>query len=117
MNTNVAADWKLTARERRGEPDTQITVMGPVPPDFTLEKLLGRQLNQICIGQYDLQFHFDSEHAISCSGRVVVELNGQATVVFHGETWGDVSCLPQIAGRDVTGWKIEASHEFSCRNQ
>ena len=87
--------------------------MGPVPQGFTLEKLIGRQLNQICIGPYDLQFHFDVDHGISCTGRVIVELDGQSTVVFHGETWGDVSPLPRIAGRDAMAWKIEGSHEFS----
>jgi hypothetical protein len=87
--------------------------MGPVPPGFTLEKIVGRQLNQICIGPFDLQFHFDVTHGISCTGRVIVEIDGQSTVVFHGETWGDVSPLPRIVGRDVTAWKLEGSHEFS----
>ena len=89
--------------------------MGPVPPGFTLEKLIGRQLNQICIGQYDLQFRFDSTHIISCSGRVVVELDGKSTVVFERDDpwWADVTPLPRIAGRDATAWKVEASHEFS----
>ena len=87
--------------------------MGPVPKGFTLEKFVGRQLNQICIGPYDLQFNFDVDQGISCQGRVIVELEGQSTVVFHGESWGDVSLLPRIAGRKVITWKIEGSHEFS----
>lgn len=89
--------------------------MGPIPSGFTLEKLVGRQLNQICIGPYDLQFHFDSSHAILCQGRVVVELEGKSIVVFEQAEpwWADVTALPRIAGRDAIAWKIEASHEFS----
>lgn len=87
--------------------------MGPLPPRFTLEELIGCRLNQVRIGPYDLQFHFDGEHGISCTGRVVVELDGQPTLVFDSETWGDVSSLPRLVGLDVTGWKIEGSHEFS----
>jgi hypothetical protein len=89
--------------------------MGPVPPGFTLEKLVGRQLNQICLGPFDLQFHFDCEHGISCQGTVIVEVDGKSTTVFQGDDpwWLDVTPLPRIAGRDVTAWKIESSHEFS----
>lgn len=89
--------------------------MGPIPSDFTLQKLVGRQLYQICIGAYDLQFRFDSEHVISCQGKVIVEVDGKSTTVFQRDEpwWLDVTPLPRIAGRDVTAWKIEASHEFS----
>ena len=89
--------------------------MGQVPTDFTLHKLVGRQLNQVCLGPYDLQFRFNSEHIISCQGRVIVEIDGKSTVVFERDApwWGDITPLHRIAGRDVTAWKIEASHEFS----
>jgi hypothetical protein len=89
--------------------------MGPVPPDFTLEKLVGRQLNQISIGAYDVQFCFDCEHVISCQGRVIVEVNGNSTPVFQGGEpyWLDVAPLPRVVSRDVTAWKVEGSHEFS----
>ena len=89
--------------------------MGPVPSGFTLETFIGKPLNQICIGPYDLQFRFDDKHGITCQsqGRVVLELDGQSTVLFDDETWGDVSALPRIVGRDVAAWKIEASYEFS----
>jgi hypothetical protein len=87
--------------------------MGPVPPGFSLERIVGRQLNQICIGPFDLQFRFDCDHGIFCTGRVIVEIDGQSTIVFHGETWGDVSPLPRIVGQDVATWKLEGSHEFS----
>ena len=89
--------------------------MGPVPPEVTLEKLVGKQLNQICIGPFDLQFHFDCEHGITCQGTVIVEVDGKSTAVFQGEEpyWLDVTPLSRIAGRDVIAWKIEGSHEFS----
>ena len=93
----------------------QPSVWGPVPPDFNLQKLVGRQLNQICIGPYDLQFHFDYVHVISCQGKVIVEVDGKSTTVFQRDDpwWLDVTPLPRIAGRDATAWKVAASHEFS----
>ena len=88
--------------------------MGPVPADFSLEKLLGRELNQICIGPFDLQFRFDSVHVISCtSGKVILEVDGKCTVVFAEEKHVDLSLFPLIAGRNVIAWKVEGSHEFS----
>jgi hypothetical protein len=87
--------------------------MRAIPPSFTLEKLVGHQLTQVSLGPFDLQFGFGSKDFIQCVGRVIVEIDGQPTVVFDGKTWGDISPLKSIAGRDVVAWKIEASHEFS----
>jgi hypothetical protein len=88
--------------------------MGPVPENFSLEKLLGRELNAICIGPFDLQFRFDSVHVISCtSGKVILEVDGKSTVVFAKEKHVDLSLFPLIAGGDVVAWKVEGSHEFS----
>jgi hypothetical protein len=87
--------------------------MGPIPADLDLAPLIGRQLNQICIGPFDLQFRFDSDRSIACQGRVIVEVDGSSEQVFDGSAWGDVSLLPRIAGREVASWKIEATHEFS----
>jgi hypothetical protein len=89
--------------------------MGPIPPGFNLDALVGRQLNQVCMGPYDLQFRFDSANTISCQGRVVVDYEERSVLVFQGEDpwWIDVTVLPRLAGRDAISWKIEASHEFS----
>ena len=89
--------------------------MGPVPTGFTLEKLIGKQLNQVCIGPFDLKLSFDCTHGIGCTGTVIVEMDNRSFKVFQGEEpyWLDVTPLPLIAGREVTAWKIESSHEFS----
>lgn len=89
--------------------------MGSVPSDFTLEHIIGRQLNQICIGPYDLQFHFDSVRSICCSGTVLVEVGAEKTRVFQGAEpyWLDVTPLPRLVGQVAASWKIEGSHEFS----
>jgi hypothetical protein len=87
--------------------------MGPVPEGFDLSVLVGRQLNQICIGPYDLQFRFDCDHIIACQGQVIVETDGASQQVFDGSNWSDISILTKIAGRDAVAWKVEASHEFS----
>ena len=87
--------------------------MGPVPVDLDLTPLVGRELNQICIGPFDLQFRFDSDRFVACQGRVLVEVDGLSDQVFDGSAWGNVSLLPRVAGREVTSWRIEATHEFS----
>ena len=87
--------------------------MGPVPEGFNLDKFIGRQLNQICIGPFDLQFHFDCTYFVGCSGLVVIELDSKAVVVFENEKFVDTTLFPCIVGQDAVAWKIEASHEFS----
>ena len=89
--------------------------MGPVPPDFSLERVVGRELNQICIGPYDLQFRFDCDFVVSCQGRVVAELDGASVVVFKEDEppWVDVAPLPRLAGRTALSWQVEGTHEFS----
>ena len=89
--------------------------MGPVPPDFTLEQFVGRQLNQVCIGPFDLQFRFDSTFVISCQGQVAIEIGGRSVVVFLRDDpwWADVTPLPRLAGRDCVSWRVDGSHEFS----
>jgi hypothetical protein len=86
--------------------------MGPVPQDLDLSACIGRQLNQICVGPFDVQFHFDCDLSIACQGSVIAEHDGKITAIFDGQ-WLDASPLPRLVGRDAIGWKIEASHEFS----
>ena len=86
--------------------------MGPVPDDLDLSVCVGRQLNQICIGPYDVQFRFDCDWFVACQGCVIVECDGATTTVFDGE-WIDATPLPRLAGRDAIAWRVEASHEFS----
>jgi hypothetical protein len=86
--------------------------MGPVTPDLELSHLIGVQLNQICIGPYDLQFRF-GDSMIACQGKVLVEVEEGAVQVFDGNEWGDTRVLTKVAGRDACAWAIEASHEFS----
>lgn len=86
--------------------------MRSVPQDLDLSACIGRQLNQICVGPFDLQFHFGCDLFIGCQGRVIAEYDGRSTPLFDGQ-WLDASPLPWLVGRDAVGWKIEASHEFS----
>ena len=89
--------------------------MGSIPPGFSLDRLIGQQLCQICIGSCNLQFRFHLGDVVSCTGQVAVELDGKPTVVFAGDQpwWPDVTPLPCLPGRDVVSWRVEGSHEFS----
>jgi hypothetical protein len=86
--------------------------MGPVPSYLDLSHLIGVQLNQICIGPYDLQFRF-GDSVIECQGKVLAEIEGVAVEIFDGKYWGDTRPLTKVSGRDACAWAIEASHEFS----
>ena len=84
-----------------------------VPEDLDLSPFVGWQLNQICIGPYDLQFHVSGRGSISCYGEVRVQLDGETYRVFGKDGWRDVSSFPKIVGRDVTAWSRDSIHEFS----
>jgi hypothetical protein len=39
-----------------------------VPPDLDLTRLFGATLNQICLGPFDLQFHFSNGVHLTVEG-------------------------------------------------
>ena len=87
--------------------------MGPIPKDLNLDRLVGRQLEQICIGACDVQFRFGGEDKIRGSGFVSVEHRGRIVGVFTEEGWEDSRPLCEIVGMNVVGWKKESSHVLS----
>ena len=87
--------------------------MGPIPKELNLDRLVGQQLLQICIGSHEFQLRFESGDWISCEGIVAVELGDVWHHVFTDEGWKDSSSLSKIVGREVVSWRIESSHVFS----
>ena len=87
--------------------------MGPIPKELNLDRFVGQQLQQICMGAYDVQFRFIGDDRIRCTGTVLVELDGLNQEVFGTELWKDANPLHQIVGRDVTGWRIESTHTLA----
>ena len=86
--------------------------MGPIPKELNLDRFVGQQLQQICIGPFDLQFRFEGDDRIRCTGIVTITLDGVCHDVFTGEEWHDPSPLAKIVGRNVASWGIESSHVF-----
>jgi hypothetical protein len=87
--------------------------MGPVPPEVNLDRMIGQQLQQICIGAYDLQFRFEGEDRIRCTGVVRVELDGHLHLVFGKDLWEDPTSLTKIVGREVIAWSVENSYTLA----
>jgi hypothetical protein len=87
--------------------------MRALPRDFDLSALMGQRLEQIRMGTFNLQFHFERDYSIACEGHVVVESNGRYVTVYGESGWADASVLPTLIGHSVTSWKVEGSHEFS----
>ena len=89
--------------------------MRAVPPGFDLDEFIGRQLSQVGIGAHQMVLRFEGEYWISCEGLVMVELDGETSVIFRCEEprWPGVAPLPLLVGRDVVSWCVEGSHEFS----
>jgi hypothetical protein len=87
--------------------------MHAVPQTFTLDHLIGRTLTSVNLGPFDLHFLFAPKDDILCVGRVLVEFEGQVTIVMDGAKFGDIDVLSKVPGRHVLNWHVEASHEFS----
>lgn len=55
-----------------------------VPKDLNLDDIIGSEVHQICLGRYDVQFHFHSGRSIRAQGKIqVVSESGKVT------TWND----------------------------
>lgn len=79
--------------------------------DFDLSELVGQQLNQLCIGPFDIQLHFDDGWTIRGQGKVSGVIESRREVWFHGE-WNTTLYLPHVVGKDVIDWKKNGDFEF-----
>lgn len=50
--------------------------------DLDLSKLIGRDLNQICVGRHDVQFQFSPDVSISLQSRATVLHDGKAVATW-----------------------------------
>ena len=50
--------------------------------NLDLSKFIGRDLNQICVGKYDVQIHFASDVSISLQSRATVLHDGKAVATW-----------------------------------
>jgi len=82
--------------------------MFEVPDSLNLTALVGKHLEQICLGYADLQFRFEGGERISGSGKVLAEVKGEETEVFGEQLWNDSGPLSPIVGSQVIEWKKES---------
>ncbi len=76
--------------------------MLPISTDFAIPDIVGRQLNQIGVGKWDVQFHFESR-TIQAMGRVDVLGEEPPMTVFDGG-WLDISPLQRLVGLEAVSW-------------
>lgn len=84
--------------------------MHPIPTDFSIDDIVGRQLVQVGVGKWDAQFHFE-ERTIQSMGRVNWVLDGVTITIFNGE-WVDIAPLPLFVGLSASGWTLINDHSF-----
>jgi hypothetical protein len=62
------------------------------PADIDLNELIGSNLDQICLGGFDVQFVFSSKTRICVQSRVSVFENNDLAVVWDGKNnWSNLS--------------------------
>jgi len=82
-----------------------------LPTDFDLSPLVGQELGQICLDQYQIQLHFNGCH-IQGSGKVSLERTGATVELFHGR-WKTSAGLEQLVGTPVMSWTRRSPNHFA----
>ena len=87
-----------------------------VPADLDLSFLHGAELIQICLGQYQLQFHFHPEGSISVEGGwELIDSAGVRIDGSHEEPERPLYQLHRLLGHRVTGSQVTAPRWFALR--
>ena len=87
-----------------------------VPADLDLSLLQGAQLTQVCLGQFDVQFHFQPVGAITVTG--AWELFDEAGVSLdHSGASGSrpQSQFPRLLGQEIVGITVVAPHHLELK--
>lgn len=62
-----------------------------ISQDLDLSEIIGSELNQICLGKYDVQFTFLVDTTIAVQGDVTL-LNGETVIsIYESENWSSLS--------------------------
>ena len=86
--------------------------MEALSADFDIPDIVGRQLNQVGVGRWDVQFCFDCTRILQSMGKVEITSNGVTKLVFDGE-WVDISPISIVVGLDVVSWSKDSAYSFS----
>jgi hypothetical protein len=95
------------------------SAVNPLPADFDLSLLVGTELQQVCIDQYQVQLHFEAP-GLSChiqgGGKLLLENGSKSLLLFHG-TWHSSAGLERLVGQSVNSWCAHGSHQFRLQFQ
>ena len=90
------------------------TIMYGVPSNLPLQRFVGVQLNQIALGQYQIQFHFAGAGSISVEGKWELHDSSGVLIDESQEHSTRVSYrIHVIIDKEVTSFRIDAPLSFS----
>lgn len=87
-----------------------------VPANLDLLRFKDASLVQLCVGEFQMQFRFDSEVSISVEGRW--EVRDSAGSVVDGSkpnAQRDGLYIHALLGKRVEGFSLDPPHSFSLR--
>jgi hypothetical protein len=94
----------------------EITSMYGVPADLDLSHFTNAVLIRLCLGEYQVQFHFHPLGSISVEGKW--ELRDASGSVMDGmdrKALGDAIYAHRLLGKCVIGGSLDAPRSFSLR--
>jgi hypothetical protein len=88
--------------------------MHGVPRDLDLSGFVGKALVQVCLGEFQVSFNFESGHLISVEGRWEV-LDPQGVMLDHSRENAerDAYRVHRLLGRTVTAFALDPPSSFS----
>lgn len=91
-----------------------IQPMYGVPEDLPLQRFVGEDLNQICLGQYQIQFHFSGTGSISVEGQWELrDASGELLDRDQEHPERDCYRIHKIIDLPVTRFTIDAPRSFT----
>jgi len=82
--------------------------MHGVPKDLDLSKLIGRNLDQVAIGEFQIQFVFDRDFNISVEGHWELrDVNGELIDAAVDNSQRDEYRIHRLLGLEVSRWAIK----------
>jgi hypothetical protein len=79
-----------------------------LPRDVDLQFLTGRELIQVAIGKWQIQFNFERDASIAVESRIRIQIYGQKAEWRSGETAG-IELALCLVGSTVT--QVRAQHD------
>src|SRR5262245_33510011 len=87
-----------------------------VPADLDLGFLHGAELIQVCLGRYQLQFHFHPIGSISVEGEWELRDSADAMIDRRHDKPNEQPChLPRLLGQQIVRFEVSAPDWFALQ--